>query len=89
MPRLDGLFAQRGWTAFCSAHKALARSEVSRSFVAPIPLPTSSRVQQRGLSISDRFRQQQMKKKKLRQQVKKKKKDGQTSGTVPNAAGDD
>ena len=65
-PQTDGLFFQRGWTVFCSTHKALARSSgEARSSSAPLPRqPKPSQARPQVTSISERWRQQTSLKKK-------------------------
>ena len=62
--RIDGLFFQRGWVAFCGTHKALAESDKA-PLAAP---PTTSRAQPLVTSISARWKKQQLMK---RQQIRK------------------
>jgi len=87
VPRMDGLFFQRGWSVLCSTHEAIARSEEPRSYTAPFPdlLPTPARVRQPTVvSISERWRlQQQMKKRKAKRQRQLKETASHASATAP------
>ena len=75
-----GFFFQRGWTAVCSIHNALAQSgETVRSFAAPpVSLPPQPRVQNQPprpvTSITARWRQQISMKTQQRKKVRRLKK---------------